>query len=167
MKTNAKGRTYDVRQLRDARRIFRDFANNRRGAAAIEFGVLVPVLALMVVSVVDVGLAVYRKMQVEGAAQAGVEYAVAHGYDTNAISAAVANATNSTAITANPGPTKYCGCATASGVNSMTCGSVCPGGAMAGTYTTVSAQAVYYTIINYQLVPNSYSISMQSTVRLQ
>ncbi|KWV52970.1 hypothetical protein AS156_09380 [Bradyrhizobium macuxiense] len=143
------------------------FRDNTRGAAAIEFGVLVPLLTLMVISVVDVGLAVYRKMQVEDAAQAGVEYAVAHGFDANGISAAVANATNSTAITANPGPTKYCGCATASGVNSMTCGSVCPGGALAGTYTTVTAQALYWTIINYQVVPTSYSISMQSTVRLQ
>jgi len=150
-----------------SRRAFGHFRNDAHGAAAIEFGILVPLLALMVVSVIDIGLATYRKMQVESAAQAGVEYAIAHGFDTNAISAAVANATNSTVITASPAPIEYCGCATASGVNSTTCGATCPGGGTAGTYTTVSAHANYWTIINYQVVPSSYAFSMQSTVRLQ
>ncbi|MFB9269234.1 TadE/TadG family type IV pilus assembly protein [Bradyrhizobium erythrophlei] len=147
--------------------VFGKFRRDARGAAAIEFGVLVPVLALMVVSVTDIGLAIYRKMQVENAAQAGVEYAIAHGFDTNAISAAVVSATNSNAISASPAPVKYCGCATTSGVSSMTCGATCPGGGSAGTYTTVSAQATYWTIINYQVVPTSYGYSTQSTVRLQ
>ncbi|WP_225716029.1 TadE/TadG family type IV pilus assembly protein [Bradyrhizobium semiaridum] len=149
------------------RRILARFRKDRRGAAAIEFGVLVPLLALMAVSVVDLGLAIYRKMQVESAAQAGVEYAIAHGFDANAISAAVVNATNATTITATPAPTKYCGCASSSGVISATCGATCPGGRLAGTYTTVSAQANYWTIINYQVVPASYAFSMQSKVRLQ
>ncbi|MEN3350938.1 MAG: hypothetical protein V7632_4573 [Bradyrhizobium sp.] len=150
-----------------SRRVFGRFSKDRRGAAAVEFGVLVPLLALMAVSVTDLGLAIYRKMQVENAAQAGVEYAIAHGFDVNAITAAVVNATNNTTITATPAPTKYCGCATSSGVSSATCGATCPGGRLAGTYTTVSAQANYWTIINYQVVPASYAFSMQSKVRLQ
>lgn len=100
---------------RGPRRLLGRFRKNTRGAAAIEFGILVPLLALMVVSVIDTGLAVYRKMQVESAAQAGVEYAIAHGFDSNAMSAAVVNATNSTAISASPAPVKFCGCATTSG----------------------------------------------------
>ncbi|WP_128970486.1 TadE/TadG family type IV pilus assembly protein [Bradyrhizobium tropiciagri] len=145
----------------------RRFGDDVRGVAAIEFGVLVPLLSLMVVSVTDIGLAIYRKMQVEGSSQAGVEYAIAHGFDANAISTAVAAATNSSAISASPAPIKFCGCATSSGVTSMTCGGTCPGGGMAGTYTVVSAQGSYSTIINYQIVPNSYVISTQSTARLQ
>lgn len=151
------------------RRIFfrRRFGNDTRGVAAIEFGVLVPLLSLMVVSVTDIGLAIYRKMQAEGSSQAGVEYAIAHGFDANAISTAVTAATNSNAINASPVPIKFCGCATNSGVSSMTCGGTCPGGGTAGTYTIVSAQGSYSTIINYQIVPNSYVISTQSTARLQ
>ncbi|MGY3583987.1 Flp pilus assembly protein TadG [Bradyrhizobium sp. USDA 4341] len=145
----------------------RRFGNDTRGVAAIEFGVLVPLLSLMVVSVTDIGLAIYRKMQVEGSSQAGVEYAIAHGFDANAISTAVAAATNSNVINASPVPIKFCGCATSSGVSSMTCGGICPGGGMAGTYTIVSAQGSYSTIINYQVVPNTYIISTQSTARLQ
>ena len=98
------------------RRMFfrRRFGNDTRGVAAIEFGVLVPLLSLMVVSVTDIGLAIYRKMQVEGSSQAGVEYAIAHGFDANAISTAVTAATNSNAINASPVPIKFCGCATSS-----------------------------------------------------
>jgi Flp pilus assembly protein TadG len=162
------GTTGSERRSQLRRTLFRRrFGNDTRGVAAIEFGVLVPLLSLMVVSVTDIGLAIYRKMQVEGSSQAGVEYAIAHGFDANAISTAVAAATNSNVINASPVPIKFCGCATSSGVSSMTCGGICPGGGMAGTYTIVSAQGSYSTIINYQIVPNSYVISTQSTARLQ
>jgi hypothetical protein len=38
---------------------------------------------------------------------------------------------------------------------------------LAGTYTTVSAQASYTTLFNYQVVPATYTHSAQSTVRLK
>jgi len=149
------------------RRFFARAASNTSGAVAVEFGFMVPVLALMVVSVIDIGLGVYRKMQVENAAQAGVQYAIVHGFDVNAISNAVTNATNSSAVTASPSPVTFCGCATGSGISTVSCGTTCPGGALAATYTTVSAQATYSTILNYQVVPYTYAFSNQSTARLQ
>jgi Flp pilus assembly protein TadG len=149
------------------RRFFARAASNTSGAVAVEFGFIVPVLALMVVSVIDIGLGVYRKMQVEDAAQAGLQYAIAHGFDVNAISDAVTSATNSSAITASPSPVTFCGCATGSGINTVSCGTTCPAGALAATYTTVSAQATYSTMLNYQVVPSTYTYSKQSTARLQ
>ncbi|WP_271566512.1 TadE/TadG family type IV pilus assembly protein [Bradyrhizobium sp. CCBAU 11386] len=138
-----------------------------RGAAAIEFGIMIPLLSLMVVSVSDIGLAVYRKMQVEQAAQAGAQYAIARGFDASGISSAVTSATNSTVITASPAPVQFCGCPTNEGVSSVSCGTVCSGGAQAGTYATVSAQATYYTLINYQIVAATYTYNARSTARLQ
>ncbi|UPK40358.1 hypothetical protein IVB18_18615 [Bradyrhizobium sp. 186] len=128
---------------------------------------MIPLLSLMVVSVSDIGLAVYRKMQVEDAAQAGAQYAIVHGFDMSGISSAVTSATNSTAITASPSPVQFCGCPTSTGVSSVSCGTVCTGGAQAGTYATVSAQATYYTLINYQIVGATYTYNAQSTARLQ
>lgn len=138
-----------------------------RGAAAVEFGFMIPLLSLMIVSVTDIGLAVYRKMQVEQAAQAGAQYAIARGFDTNGISSAVTSATSSTAITASPVPIQFCGCPTSGGVSSVSCGTVCTGGAQAGTYAKVSAQATYYTLINYQIVAATYTYNAESTARLQ
>jgi len=141
--------------------------SDRRGVAAAEFGILVPLLSLMVVSVTDLGLALYRKMQVENAAQAGAQYAIARGFDASGISSAVASATNATNITASPPPVQFCGCPTSAGISAATCGTVCTSGAQAGTYTTVSARATYYTIIDYQIVAATYTYTAQSTARLQ
>jgi Flp pilus assembly protein TadG len=149
------------------RRFFSHAASNTSGAVAVEFGFMVPVFALMVIAVVDIGMGVYRKMQVEDAAQAGVQYAIAHGFDANAISAAVTSATNSSDIAASPSPVTFCGCARGSSISTVSCGTTCPGGALAATYTTVSAQATYSTILDYQVVPQGYIFSKQSTARLQ
>jgi Flp pilus assembly protein TadG len=143
-------------------------ARNTDGAAAIEFAIVVPVLTLMVIAVSDIGLGVYHKMQVEDAAQVGAAYAVRNGFDVNAITNAVLNATNASMISASPAPMQFCGCATGSSINSVTCGAPCPGGALAGTYATVSAQMTYNTTMTYPpVVPSSYNFTAQSTVRLQ
>ena len=149
------------------RHFFARVAGDQSGAAAIELGLLAPVLTLMMVSMIDIGLGVYRKMQVEDAAQVGVQYAMRNPFDANAISNAVISATNFSSITASPAPLQFCGCATVSGINTVSCGTTCPGGAVAGTYTTVSAQATYSSLLNYQIVPQHYSFSAQSTARLQ
>jgi len=128
---------------------------------------MIPLLSLMVVSVTDIGIAVYRKMQVEDAAQAGAQYAIANGFDATAISNAVTSATNSTAVAATPAPVQFCGCPTSAGVSTVGCGTLCPSGTQAGTYTTVSAQATYDTLINYQIVAPTYTYTAQSTARLQ
>jgi len=153
--------------FRSARTFFRKVTKDVRGAAAIEFGLMIPLLALIVVSVTDIGLGVYRKMQVENAAQAGAQYAMVHGFDQTAISNAVTNATNSTSISAAPNPSQFCGCPSTTGVGTASCGSTCSTGSVAGSYATVSAQATYSTLLNYQLVPSSYTFTAQSTARLQ
>ena len=149
------------------RRLLMRAAGNTSGAAAIEFGVIVPMLALMVTAVIDLGLGIYSKMQLEDAAQAGVEWAIRNGFDANAISTAVSSATNSSKITTSPAPMQYCGCASGSSITSATCGSPCPGGTQAGTYVTVSAQATFNTTLNYPMVPSTYTFATQSTARLQ
>lgn len=148
------------------RRLLTRVARNTSGAAAIEFGVVVPVLTLMVIAISDIGFGVYRKMQIEDAAQAGAEWAIRNGFDANEISNAVTSATNASII-ASPAPAQFCGCATGSSVSPVACGTTCPGGALAGTYATVSAQLTYNTTLNYSIVPSTYNFGAQSTVRLQ
>ncbi len=149
------------------RRLFTRAAEDASGAVAIEFGILVPLLAFVVVSTLDIGFAIYRKMQVEDAAQAGAEYSIRNGFDPAAISAAVTAATNNPAITATPAPVQFCGCATGTSISTATCGTRCPDGTQAGTYATVSAQTMYNTTLNYSVVPSNYTFSAQATARLQ
>src|SRR5262249_10207930 len=141
--------------------------NCSAGLAAVEFALIVPLLATAIICTVDLGLGVYRKMQVQNAAQAGAEYALTHGFLASTVTTATTSATSYSGIQATPAPAQFCGCPSGTGVTSTACGTNCAGGAQAGTYVTVSAQAVYNTLLPYPLLPSSYTLTAQSTVRTQ
>jgi Flp pilus assembly protein TadG len=136
------------------------------GAMAVELAIIGPALVLMMICTIDFGMGVYRKMQVQNAAQAGAEYAIAHGF-TASIASVVTSATSLTGITASPAPVQFCGCPASSGVTTVTCNSTCASGAVAGTYVTVSAQGTYNTILSYPSIPVTFSFTSQATVRIQ
>lgn len=142
-------------------------AKDVRGVAAIEFAMIVPVLLFMMVAIVDFGLAIYSDMEVQNAAQAGAQYAIAHGFNATSIAQAVTSATNLPGITVSVGPTKFCGCPSSIGVANAACNSTCSGGSTSGTYVTVSAQGTYTTIVPYPLIPNSFTFNSPATVRIQ
>lgn len=141
--------------------------NCSAGLAAVEFGIMAPLLAVALVCTIDLGVGVYRKMQVQNAAQAGAEYALTHGFIPGMMKTAVTSATSYSAVQATPDPVQFCGCPSATGITTATCGATCAGGAQAGTYVTASAQATYSTLIPYPMLPASYAFSAQSTVRIQ
>ena len=147
-----------------ARRLKR-LAISRRANAAIEMALLAPILVLMLVGSADYGTAIYRRMQVQHAAQAGADFAMRNGFNAVAITAAVTGATSFAGLTAVPAPTETCGCATAVGVTPALCGATCAGGATAGTYVAVSAQGTYATILPYPGMPESFTFSATSMAR--
>jgi Flp pilus assembly protein TadG len=145
----------------------RALISDDRGAAAIEFAVIAPTLVMMAVCTVDLGMGIYRNMQVQNAAQIGAQYAMRHPFDANQIATVVSNATGLSTISASPAPVQYCGCATSSGVGTVTCGATCPTGAVYGSYVRVSTQATYTTILPYPLIANNFTLTAQSNVRVQ
>ena len=153
--------------LSQALRRFFGLGRDTRGSTAVEFAIIGPAFALMLVCTADFGLGVYHKMQVQNAAQAGAQYAAVNGFNASSISSAVLAATSYSEIAASPAPIKFCGCPSATGVISATCGSTCVGGLTAGTYVTASAQATHTTILAYPGMPSSFTFTAQSTVRMQ
>jgi Flp pilus assembly protein TadG len=145
-----------------------------RGIAAIEFAFITPVLILMSIAVFDLGQGAYRDMQVQNAAQAGAEYAIAHGFNANSISNAVKSATSFAGIGVSQAPSQFCGCASSTGISNVSCNSTCSScnstcsnGLGPGTYVTVSAQGTYTTMIPYPMMPSSFTFNAQSTARIQ
>src|SRR5215471_5477290 len=122
-----------LRALNCARRRLAALLGARDGNAALEFSIAAPVLAAVFVPLIDIGMAVYQQMQVQDAAQAGAQYAMAHGWNSSSIQSAVTNAT-ALSVSASPAPSKSCGCPDSSSVSSASCGSTCPDGQTAGTY---------------------------------
>lgn len=157
--------------LKDAfcrlRRLSKLATRDRRGIAAVEFAVLVPILVLVALCTADLGLAIYSEMQVQNSAEAGVGYAFLHGYNATAISSAVTSAGQVSGLTAAPAPSQFCGCPGTGGVANATCGSTCSNGNAAGTYVTASATMVYHTLISYPIIPNQYTFVRHSTVRIK
>jgi Flp pilus assembly protein TadG len=153
--------------LSRAGRVVRSSRHNDEGLAGIEFAIIAPVLILSFIATADFGLAIYAKMEVENAAQAGTEYAAVNGYSSDTVSSAVTNATSLSGVSASPAPSEFCGCPSTSGVTTATCNTNCASGAVAGTYVSASAQATYSTIISYPGIPGSYTFSSTSTVRIK
>jgi Flp pilus assembly protein TadG len=137
-----------------------------RGAAAVEFALVLPVLTAFMFPVADLGMQAYAEMQLQTAVQSGARYAVMHGWQSSAIQAAVTNATAWTSI-AVAAPVKACGCAAGMSVTPATCGDVCPNGEAAGTYVTVSASLPFTPIFPYQAIGASRTLNAQSTVRIR
>lgn len=116
------------------------------GTAAIEFGLFLPILLLLLTGVVELGFSMYEAMQVNNAVEAGILYATKNGFNATSIASAVVAASvlppQLSAVTATPAPTQFCGCPTATGVTkSSTCTSppACGDGTTPGTYIQVNA----------------------------
>ena len=55
-------------------------AGEESGTAAIEFAILVPLLALVVVGMVDLGSLMYQAMQLNSAVEAGTFYTIQNSW---------------------------------------------------------------------------------------
>jgi len=151
-------------------RLLRKLATLQRaegGNAGIEFSIAAPVLVAMLVPITDLGMGIYQQMQVRDAAQAGAQYAMAHGWDSAAIQAAVTSATTLSGLAASPAPTRSCGCPGQNGIDSAACGATCQNGKAAGVYVTVNAQATYTPLVPYPTLGSSLALNAQTTARIQ
>lgn len=167
MRSASRARVRSGATLRHRLASFLRGEESRSGLAAIEFAVIAPTLAMVLICTCDIGLGIYHEMQVETAANAGAQYAALHGFSTSGIASAVTTSTSGFPVSATPAPVQSCDCPNGTGVTPVTCGSTCADGTLAGTYVTVSAGGNYTTIIPYPMFPNSFPLSAAAVVRIQ
>jgi hypothetical protein len=126
----------------------------------------------MSIYTMDFGLAFYRQMQVQNAAQAGVDWAMAnHVSNAAAISAAVTNATNYADISVSTGyPIVQCGCPSSTALTLSTYTPAVPctcGSSAGGLYVTVQTQATWNSFIPYGLFGATRTLTAKATTRIQ
>ena len=139
---------------------------DRSGVGAIEFAIIAPLLVFMFVALADLGLGIYQKMQVDGAAQYGAQYALVNGYDSSAITSAVKSSTDLSPLTVTPA--SYYGCPGSNGVlPQVGTAGLCSDASTSGSFVRVSVTHTYTTLIPYPGLPSSFTLSSQSTVRLK
>ncbi len=144
----------------------RSLRSSRAGSAAIEFGIAVPMLAILVVGVAEVGFAAYQAMQVQSAVEAGAFYAAQNGANAAGITAAVLNATNLTSIAVTPAPAPFYGCPTTTGVTTVTNTATCPDGSPPGQYVRITAVLTRKSLIPNSGMPLPATFTAQAIVRL-
>jgi Flp pilus assembly protein TadG len=151
-----------------------------RGMALVEFGLAAPILILLLVTVIDLGLAFYQALQVQGAASAGAAYASRHAWDatgvniTNVVQAATDLGNKVTVPLGFPNTSQVCGC-TNTGLMveegalpaSGNCSSftTCTGGG--GVYAKVKVQMLYSTLITYPGLPSPLTLTGTAYRRTQ
>ena len=137
------------------------------GVAAIEFALLAPLLILLLIAIIEIGLASYQAMEVQNAAEAGALYAVRHGFDQEGIETAIDNATNLSGLISDPEPTSFCGCPEMDGVNAIGCDFVCPSGDAPGEYVKIHTSFEHETILPYPWMSSPVVLTGEATVRLK
>ncbi|OFX03777.1 MAG: hypothetical protein A3D94_00255 [Alphaproteobacteria bacterium RIFCSPHIGHO2_12_FULL_66_14] len=142
-------------------------SERRRGSAAVEAALILPLLLLMVTGLYDLGFAAYESMQVQSAADAGAQYAARNDWNPAAISGAVTSATGGTGITATPAPSQFCACPTGGILSNISCSATCPNGDTPGLYALVSAQKQHSTVLPYPILPDPLTLTGQAITRLE
>jgi Flp pilus assembly protein TadG len=129
-------------------------------------------LATLMLGMVDMGLWNTARLSVDRAARAGAEYAVANGYSSTGISAAItsnapARSGMLSAISATPAPVRWYGCVVSNNSVAVTVqNAVCADGTTAGTYVTSNATAIYSYAVPWPGLGSGATISSQVKVRI-
>ena len=169
-------------------------ADGTAGAALVEATIIVPILVVMSIYVMDFGLLFYSKMEMQNAAQAGAQWAVANRtYNCSDIQVAAQYATKLPASQITVSSCQFCGCSENSSGNAnvtppaacftnSTCtststptactvapNSTCNTTGVAGNYVTVYAKptTTYKSLVPYGLISSTYDTSATTTVRIQ
>lgn len=123
----------------------------RRGTAAVEFAIIVPVLLLILGSLVDYSRMFWSKGLLASSIAQGAEYAFVVGPTvTSANVQTVVRRTLPTASVVVTGPSCYCVTGTPATVISQSCGTTCTNQIVAGTFVRISATYTYSSVMPLQ-----------------
>jgi Flp pilus assembly pilin Flp len=136
-------------------RPFRSLARDERGASVIEMALLMPVLASMLIGMVDISRAYSAKLQLEQAAHRAIEkvqqyQTTSSTYATLQAEAATAAGVDVSAVTVDP----WLEC---NGVRQADYNGVCPSGQAYTRYITVSIQKMFTPMFGTRYFPNANS----------
>lgn len=137
-----------------------------RGAIAIEWAFIAPVVMLLLVGVLDFALAAHHKMQMENAVRAGLQYATVRkpvgggldGVESAVHAAAPADTTGTRQVSA----VLYCTCPDGQPVD---CADSCTGGSR-HAMLAVAMEEDYRVLLGLPMVPATFRFAVDGTVRL-
>lgn len=140
------------------------FQRSQEGNIAVEFALTLPVVALLLTAMIDVGIPLLRMFDLQAAADAAGSYSLVRPDDDTGIVAAAENATTLTAADFAVTLDRFCGCGDA---GSVSCSATCSeSGLRAGRYVIIELSSSYsplFSLVDFGL-PSTLQASR--TVRL-
>ena len=140
---------------------------DRRGVSAIEFGVTVPIIVMIILGTYDLGNLVQQRMKLSDAVRAGGQYAMSYPTSTSGIQGAITAAlpTGWSGVTVGS-PTMSCACWSAGGgetTASCAADPVCSAGEVTERFVTLTASRVYtpLLLVSFTSVSASYVARVQ------
>jgi len=126
-----------------------DAGRGDSGVAALEFALVAPLLVVLVMAVIDIGMATYAKREAHAAAQAGAQFSLIAGWEPANIEAAAAGSSTLAAplITVE----RVWACTQSTGLAFVAEGSSCGSGA-AGTFVRVTVDPQFSSILPVHIV---------------
>lgn len=148
------------------------------GQSLLEMAILTPILALLVLGVIEIGRYAELSIVVVNAARAGAQYG-AQNLATAADSAGITNAAENDAqniqgLTVNPPANSYggntfvlCGCSTDTSASGATCPPTsCNSPAHEVVYVQVNTQGIFTSLFHYPGIPSSITLNGSSQMRV-
>lgn len=140
------------------------FSRDRRGAVAVEFALITPVLLIALIALADFGLMVYQNTQLSEAASAGVRFALQSGNEDDDVGIETAVlATLPDDLDASVVVTRECRCPTGGAVD---CNSECSGEIAPGRYVSVVVTCPYSMIFDYPHIGDVDSLRSHAVMRI-
>lgn len=127
----------------------------RRGAAAVEFALIAPVLAALLLGVFDIGRLAHDRTDLHGAVRNGAQYFMAGGDDAEAAVAIVEQSWTSRPEISQVTVERCCKCAEAD----APCGQLCPDGSVPDIIQQIEASGYYAGIFG------QYEMTVTEAVR--
>ena len=156
----------------------------RRGVAALELALILPVLVPLLLGVADFSMAYHRQLQLSATLAAGAEYAFSKGQNevgtsldndvTTFVNAVTPVTLKALSVTYNNGDSSTTNCycvdgATPAYTGPVTCGAACSdgSGSTAGKYLAISGTVSYSPLFSVDSVIFPTSFTQNVMVRLQ
>jgi Flp pilus assembly protein TadG len=150
--------------------------SRERGAALIEFALILPLLMLVLIGIIEMGRVAYFSIEVANAAHAGAQYGALGYSNGNTNMRVVANKDGQNSISSFTTVAQYvCACwnpttgvETPASPSVNGCGSTCATGGHLVTYAQVSVTGTIRTLFNYRMLglPDHWDVTRVATMRV-